>query len=81
MKPDTAVQERMLKALKMAFHYGQVYWEQSDSEFYSANKKAVETHAKFLKLCDETLQTLADVGVRKNDLALPTARWPNTLDA
>lgn len=48
MKTYTAVQEQMLKALKIAFHYGQVYWEQADSESYSQNKKAAETHAKFL---------------------------------
>lgn len=61
MNTYTAVQEQMLKALKMAFHYGQVYWERADSESFSQNRKAAETHAKFLKLCDETLQTLADV--------------------
>lgn len=47
-------------ALKKAFQLGQTYWQQADSDSFIQHRKSDETHAKFLKLCDETLQTLAD---------------------
>ena len=42
------------KALRKAWHLGQTYWQQADSEYTRQHRKADETQAKFQTLVDET---------------------------
>lgn len=50
------------KALLRAWHLGQTYWSQADSESYSQNRRSEETHAKFVALVDETRAAIATKG-------------------
>lgn len=45
-------------ALRRAFHLGQLYWQQADSDFTSQHRKADETKAKFNTLKAETIAAL-----------------------
>jgi hypothetical protein len=42
------------RALRIAWHLGQTYWQQADSEYTSQHRKADETQGKFFALVDET---------------------------
>ena len=46
--------EVVSRALRMAWHLGQTYWQQADSEYTSQHRKADETQGKFRALVDET---------------------------
>ncbi len=48
------------KALRRAWHLGQTYWQQADSESWSQNKKADETQARFQQLVDETRTAIVE---------------------
>jgi hypothetical protein len=52
---DMAEKMTLELAMRRAYALGQTYWQQADSEFYSQNKKADETTAKFNTLLRETL--------------------------
>ena len=39
------------KAMERAFHLGQTYWQQADSEYTSHHRKADVTRQKFDELC------------------------------
>jgi hypothetical protein len=55
--------------LHRAFSLGQLYWQQSDSEYTSQHRKADETRAKFDALVTETLAAIsADVPVVQPEL-------------
>lgn len=41
------------QAVRLAFHLGQIYWQQADSESSSQNKKADETMAEFNELLND----------------------------
>ena len=43
------------KALRRAYHLGQNYWADADSESYSANKRADKHRQDFDALCEEAL--------------------------
>ena len=45
-------------ALRIAFRYGETYWQQADSESYAENRRSDETMAKFKSWADETAETL-----------------------
>lgn len=47
-------------ALKKAFQLGQTYWQQADSDSFIQHRKSDETHAQFLKLCEDTLNNLTE---------------------
>jgi len=47
--------EELRSALRKAYHFGQVYWQQADSEFISHHRKADETAAKFEHLIADTV--------------------------
>lgn len=47
-------------ALRKAWQLGQMYWQQADSEYFSQNKKADETQARFQRLVDETRSVMRD---------------------
>lgn len=53
-----ALRETVLKAMNRAWHLGQTYWHQADSESYSQNRKSDDTRAKFLALVDEVATLL-----------------------
>ncbi|OZI61589.1 hypothetical protein [Bordetella genomosp. 11] len=53
-----ALRETVLKAMNRAWHLGQTYWQQADSESYSQNRKSDDTRAKFLALVDEVATLL-----------------------
>lgn len=48
-----AAPQDLRKALQRAFHLGQTYWQQADSESTSQHRKADETRAKFDALVEE----------------------------
>lgn len=52
------LQDVVSKALCRAWQLGQDYWAQADSESYSQNKRADETHKKFMTLIDTTLEAM-----------------------
>lgn len=45
-------------ALNRAWHLGQTYWQQADSESFSQHRKADETLAKFRALVADTCAML-----------------------
>jgi hypothetical protein len=47
------------KALKRAFHLGQTYWQQADSDYASQWKKADQTRAQFDALVEDACVQLA----------------------
>ena len=53
------LQDAVTKALKKAFHLGQTYWQQADSESYAANKRADVTQELYWKLEDDTRAVIA----------------------
>ena len=57
-KSNEDLQDVVSKGLRNAWHLGQTYWQQADSEYYSQNKRAEETYSKFDALVDETLQAM-----------------------
>ena len=57
-KSNEDLQDVVSKALRNAWHLGQTYWQQADSEYYSQNKRAEETFSKFDALVDKTLQAM-----------------------
>lgn len=56
---DGDVAETLTKALRRAYHLGQTYWQQADSESYAQNRRADETARKFEALLGETTGALA----------------------
>jgi hypothetical protein len=54
---DTA--DMVSKALRRAWQLGQTYWQQADSESYSANKRAEATAVMFAELVNNTIAALA----------------------
>lgn len=70
MSDDTA--DMVSKALRRAWKLGQTYWQQADSESYSANKRAATTEATFAKLVDETRAALA---AAQPPAAMPGGQW------
>lgn len=52
----------MAKAMRRAYHLGQTYWQQADSESLSQQRKSDETQAKFDRLLTETVAALAAPG-------------------
>ena len=50
--------ELIRTALRRAYHLGQTYWQQADSEFTSQHKKADATQRMFKELVDETCQAI-----------------------
>jgi len=46
-------------ALRRAYHLGQLYWRQADSESRLQQRKSEETAAAFDKLVEETCEALA----------------------
>lgn len=46
------------KAMRKAWHLGQLYWQQADSDFQSQWKKSDETQAKFGELVDSTVDAI-----------------------
>ena len=53
------LQDAVTKALKKAFHLGQTYWQQADSESYAANKRANVTQELYWKLEGDTRAVIA----------------------
>ncbi len=47
------IAETMTKALRRAYHFGQTYWQQADSESYAQNRRSEETQRKFEALVNE----------------------------
>ena len=43
------------KALRRAYHLGQSYWADADSESYAANKRSDKHRQNFDELCEEAL--------------------------
>jgi hypothetical protein len=41
------------EAMSLAFHWGQTYWSQADSESYAQNARAGETQEKFRLMSNE----------------------------
>lgn len=52
------IAETLAKALRRAYHLGQTYWQQADSESYEQNRRADETQRKFEALASETRDAL-----------------------
>ena len=52
------IAETLAKALRRAYHLGQTYWQQADSESYAQNRRADETQRKFEALASETRDAL-----------------------
>ena len=52
------IAETLAKALRRAYHLGQTYWQQADSESYKQNRRADETQRKFEALASETRDAL-----------------------
>ena len=52
------IAETLAKALRRAYHLGQTYWQQADSESYAQNRRADETQRKFEVLASETRDAL-----------------------
>jgi hypothetical protein len=57
--PTEALGETIRKALTRAWHLGQTYWQQGDSESYSQNRKSDETLATFRAFVDDTIAALS----------------------
>jgi hypothetical protein len=47
------IAETLAQALRRAYHLGQTYWQQADSESYAQNRRSEETQRKFDALVDE----------------------------
>lgn len=47
------LQDTVSKALRCAWHLGQTYWQQADSEYTSQHRRSDETQAKFDALVEE----------------------------
>jgi hypothetical protein len=60
LKTVTVNRNLLERVLKQAFHLGQTYWQQADSESWSQQKKSDATFAKFNALVDETCALLAE---------------------
>lgn len=58
-EPSAISDERIHKALDIAFLLGQQYWQQADSESYKQNKLTAGTQEKFDTLVAETRALLA----------------------
>ena len=55
-KPEQApVAFDVQKALRRAYHLGQNYWADADSESYAANKRSDKHRQNFDELCEEAL--------------------------
>ena len=52
------LQNVVSKALGKAWHLGQTYWQQADSEYFSQNKKSEHTYAQFEFLVHDTRQAM-----------------------
>lgn len=52
------IAETLAKALRRAYHLGQTYWQQADSESDAQNRRADETQRKFEALASETSDAL-----------------------
>ena len=50
--------DEVTKALRQAYNFGQIYWQQADSEYMSQHKKADQTEAKFQELLETTVAAL-----------------------
>lgn len=50
--------DELRKALRRAFHLGQIYWQQADSESRAENRKAEGTQQKFDALLEEAVAAL-----------------------
>lgn len=59
--------DELRRALNRAFHLGQTYMQQADSESYAANRRSIETHAKFDALREETVAALGVAPARRFD--------------
>ena len=56
--PDN-LPEYIIKAIQRTWAMGQKYWHESDSESCAANRRSVDTHAKYIALLDEVRAALA----------------------
>lgn len=78
------IAETLAKALRRAYHLGQTYWQQADSESYAQNRRADETARKFEALVGETKEALfahckeVEQGTRQ---ACSIAVWMTLMDA
>ena len=78
------LQDIVTKALKKSFQLGQTYWQQADSEYFSQNKKADETQAKFYELEEEARATireaLADHSGDANEMVAEPVKHESVMD-
>ena len=51
------IEDDIKAALKKAYHLGQTYWQQADSESLSQHKKADATACRFHALVDTTVDS------------------------